>query len=298
MADEKSVDNLRYFDRGEFDKAVHTLEGILKGISIDGEINMKELNELDAWCYMNYRFVDRQPYKELIPYIEEAIKDNYLDAEEQENILWYCRNFRTNNMYYDVVTSDLQRLQGIMHGIMSDNIITAEEIENLNSWLTDNRHLKSVYPYDELCCLIAEVLEDGRIDETEEEHLKLFFTDHIIPARYGTIDRKEIADYKQRIAVSGICSDEPRIEIKDKKFCFTGKSAKAKRSDFIRIVEEHDGCYENKVTGDTDYLIIGDNGNPCWAYSCYGRKVEHAVALRKQGSDITIALENDFWNAV
>jgi hypothetical protein len=293
-----SGDNTKFSGRSEFDKAIHTLEGILIGISIDDKINIKELNELDAWCYMNYRFVDRQPYKELIPYISEAIKDNYLDSEEQDNILWYCRNFHTDNVFYDVVTSDLQRLQGIMHGILSDNSITTEEIENLKSWLTDNDHLKSIYPYDELSELIKVVLEDGKIDDVEEKQLKLFFSDHIIPARYGTIDQKEITDYKKRIAVSGICSEDPRIELDDKTFCFTGKSAKAKRSEFISIVEQLNGRYDNRVTGDTDYLIIGDNGNPCWAYSCYGRKVEHAVALCKQGAEITIALEEDFWNVV
>ncbi|MBI9108778.1 MAG: BRCT domain-containing protein [Spirochaetales bacterium] len=298
MTGQNSIDNMRFSGRGEFDKAIHTLEGILKGISIDDEINIQELNELDAWCYMNYRFVDRQPYKELIPYIAEAIKDNYLDSEEQENILWYCKNFQTDNVFYDLVTSDLQRLQGIMHGIMSDNNITEDEIKNLKNWLLDNNHLKSIYPYDELCELVNAVIEDGKIDEDEDELLKLFFTDHIIPARYGTIDRKEISDYKKRIVVSGICTEDPRIEFENKKFCFTGKSAKTRRSEFIRIVEKHKGKYDNKVSGNTDYLIIGDNGNPCWAYSCYGRKVEHAVAMRKEGVAITIALENDFWSAV
>jgi len=298
MTADRPLDKIRFSDRSEFDKAIHTLEGILIGISIDDKINIKELNELDAWCYMNYRFVDRQPYKELIPYISEAIKDNYLDSGEQENILWYCRNFHTSNIFYDVVTSDLQRLQGIMHGILSDNSITTEEIKNLNCWLIDNKHLKSIYPYDEVCELISAVLEDGKIDSDEQKQLRVFFSDHIIPARYGTIDRKDIIDYKKRIAVSGVCSEEPRIEFEYKNFCFTGKSAKAKRSEFIRIVEQHDGLYENRVSAKTDYLIIGDNGNPCWAYSCYGRKVEHAVALRKEGSDITITLEADFWKAV
>lgn len=33
---------------------------------------------------------------------------------------------------------------------------------------------------------------------------------------------------------------------------------------------------------------------PCWACSCYGRKVEQVVKLRKEGCRITINHENDF----
>lgn len=31
-----------------------------------------------------------------------------------------------------------------------------------------------------------------------------------------------------------------------------------------------------------------------WAFSCYGRKVEKAVQLRKDGSQVIIVHENDF----
>ncbi|GMA55471.1 hypothetical protein GCM10025857_68280 [Alicyclobacillus contaminans] len=52
------------------------------------------------------------------------------------------------------------------------------------------------------------------------------------------------------------------------------------------------------MTVDTDYLVVGDQGNPCWAFSCYGRKVEKAVKLRKQGRRILIIHEVDFWDAL
>ena len=48
----------------------------------------------------------------------------------------------------------------------------------------------------------------------------------------------------------------------------------------------------------TNYLIVGNAGNPCWAYACYGRKIEEAVALRKEGAQVTIVNETDFWDAV
>lgn len=35
--------------------------------------------------------------------------------------------------------------------------------------------------------------------------------------------------------------------------------------------------------------------NPCWAYACYGRKVEQAIGLRKAGSQLLLVHEADFW---
>ena len=58
------------------------------------------------------------------------------------------------------------------------------------------------------------------------------------------------------------------------------------------------GIFKDSVVKNTDFLIVGDEGNPCWAFSCYGRKVEKAIELRKSGSKIQIVHENDFWDCV
>ena len=47
-----------------------------------------------------------------------------------------------------------------------------------------------------------------------------------------------------------------------------------------------------------NYLVIGAEGNPCWSYACYGRKVEKAVELRRAGAQILLVHENDFHDAV
>ena len=47
-----------------------------------------------------------------------------------------------------------------------------------------------------------------------------------------------------------------------------------------------------------DYLIVGADGNPCWAFACYGRKIEKAMELRKAGARIALVHESDFHDAV
>lgn len=52
------------------------------------------------------------------------------------------------------------------------------------------------------------------------------------------------------------------------------------------------------VTAKLHYLVIGVEGNLCRAFACYGRNVEKAVALRRNGVRVVILHENDFHDTV
>lgn len=56
--------------------------------------------------------------------------------------------------------------------------------------------------------------------------------------------------------------------------------------------------YLDNVVHELDYLIIGADANRAWAYSCFGRKVEKAIELRKRGHKLLIVHEVDFWDAL
>lgn len=56
--------------------------------------------------------------------------------------------------------------------------------------------------------------------------------------------------------------------------------------------------FTNSVSRKVIYLVVGNNGNPCWMFFCYGRKVERAMQLRKEGYSIMVVHENDFWDEV
>ncbi|MBP7283870.1 MAG: BRCT domain-containing protein [Leptospiraceae bacterium] len=225
-----------------------------------------------------------------------AIEDKVLSSEEKKDIIWMCNKFKTKNIYYDIITSDIQILQGIFHGIMADGKVSTEEIKGLKSWAFENEHLKGTYPYDELCSLIITILKDGKVDENEEKILKVFFSEFIDIENSKNINLEEINKLKSQITIQGICSLDPEIIIEEKKFCFTGASKKAKRMEFKSIVEEKGGFFFDNIRKDIDYLIIGNAGNPCWAYTCYGRKVEEAKNLRQNGFPIQIVNEIDFWD--
>lgn len=291
----KEQEYRRFTGPREMDKAMHTLEGLLKGIASDKMIVDAELDALNGWIDEHIIFVDKHPFNELIPRFKEILSDKIIDHEEKEDILWLCSNLETDNHKYNDITSDIQRLQGFLGGIIADGEIKKSELDKLKDWMYDHEHLKTHWPYDEIFSLIVDILEDGKIDPQEHEMLLQFFDEFITYPGHRSIDGSTV---KERKLITGVCVVDPEIEFNNKIFCFTGKSAQASRVSILETVKSLGGISKSSVSSQVDYLIVGSDGNPAWAFACYGRKIEEAVKLREQGNNILIIHENDFWDAV
>ena len=277
------------------DKAIRTLDGIVRGVGLDGKVDARELGLLREWRREHAPLAARHPLNELLPVVEEALADGVLDDEEQQDILWLCERLSEGNEYFCAVTADMQSLQGMVAGIVADGIVKEIELRQLREWMNAHEHLKGCWPYDELDSLIMAVLPDGVIDANEHEALLAFFSN------FKKSDRHKIADMplvQHDALVFGVCAACPEIEFQGRMFCFTGKSERATRDTFIQTVANLGGRASRGMTRSVNYLIVGADGNPCWAYACYGRKVEAAVKLRKEGAPLLIVHENDFWDSV
>lgn len=293
LADYDSNAYMQHASRAAIDKTINTLKGIITGIAIDNKLNEKELAELHNWCHEHAALSFKHPYSELFDTIFNVIEDHVITLDEKDDLIWLCERLQGDGVYYDMVTSDMQELQGILHGIIADNVISKEELEGLQDWLADHEHLATTYPYDEIYGLIIGVLQDNVVTADEERMLKAFFTQFAEIPKNG---RVYTADEAKLITKQGICAVDPEIVFDEHVFCFTGKSAKATRVEIADTVEQAGGKYHDAVVKKTNYLIVGNEGNPCWAFSCYGRKVEKAIELRKKGEHIVIVNELDFWD--
>lgn len=298
LANYDSLNFRKFTKKSEIDKALHTFEGLIKGIAIDGIINKDEILELENWYQLHLHLIDTHPLSMLGLKLKAAVADGVLSLDEREDLLWVCNNYKSGSIYYELITRDIQTLHGILHGILADNRIDLLEIKKLDKWLIDNSHLIGNYPYDELCSLITVVLKDGKLDDEEIKQLKLFFSEFVDTRTSYNLNDYEIQELKNSINITGICSVCPEITFQDRLFCFTGVSSKASRIEIKTLIESIGGKFNNNVVKDTEYLIVGNEGNPCWAFSCYGRKVEQAVKLRKAGKKLLIIHENDFWDEI
>lgn len=282
----------------ELHKAINMLRGIVAGISSSGDVSQSEIEELANWCLLHTALKNRHPFSEIIPVIEKAISDNSIDDEERQNILWLCNNFADNSSYYNIVTSSIQFLHGLIHGIMADSEISDSEIQSLTSWIDTNDYLQGTYPFDELNSLLHAILEDGEISEDERNTL-LAFCSNIVDFRDSVnLNAPDFEELRKKYSVAGVCAYCPDISFDGKLFCFTGESYRATRAEMKAEVEALGGAMRPSVTTKTDYLIVGNAGNPCWAYACYGRKIEDAMNIRKDGGKVQIINETDFWDAV
>lgn len=285
---------MRFAGRARLDKALNSLTGLIEGIAIDGIVNDAELDFVRAWLREHNEFRHAHPFNELMPVVEAALADGVLTEEERLDILWLCEQMQSTEFYYQT-TAELQRLHGVLAGIASDQRITEQELRSLSDWMAEHDGLKGRWPFDEVESVIAAVLRDGRIDADEHQMLQHLFSEFV-----AITDNRTIVSPSITVSgtVVGLCAVCPEIVFSDKRFVFTGASNKTSRNDFDALVVRLGGFSSASVSGKTDYLIIGADGNPCWAYACYGRKVEAAVKFRKEGRPLLLVHENDFWDAV
>ena len=298
MAHYKEESEYREFTgRAEMQKAINSFLGILEGISIDHDVVSLEVQELKHWYNLYRDLIDHRPFCELLPAIDKALSDQVLTYDEVEDLRWLCKQVSSVD-YYNLVTSEIQMLHGLLHGLLADNALTDIEIIALQEWLHDHRDLKGTYPFDEIFSLLYAVMSDGIISNDERNTLKAFFSEFIDTRDSLCLNEVELVALRQEYNIHNICARDPVIELAGRTFCFTGKSSRGTRDSIAELVVSCGGIYNDKITRDTQYLIVGADGSPCWAFSCYGRKVEQAVHLRKKGSLLTIVNENDFWPAL
>jgi NAD-dependent DNA ligase len=276
------------------DKSLNSLIGLIEGITIDGQVNEAEINLLQRWLLEHIELRNIHPFNELIPVLEQALSDGFLDDEEREAIHWLCNKLLSTE-YYNEVTAGLQVLHGILGGIAADGKITSEELSGLSDWLSENDHLRTCYPYEEVDGLITSVLSKKSLGGEEHKVLQDFFSEFI-----SVLDDKTITKplMKKEGTVEGVCAICPEIVFQGSVFCFTGASSRYSRTEFERLVINLGGKAVSSVSNKLNYLVIGSEGNQCWSYACYGRKVESAVMLRKSGARLLIVHENDFHDAV
>lgn len=274
------------------EKDLQTLAGIINGIKSDDVISDTEYSEVVAWITQHREYEEKQPYKEIIAIVRHALADKVLTHEECQNIIWFCHQYINKTGYFNVITSGIQKLIGIVTGIALDNEINFKEIEYLDTWMEENDYLKNTYPYDELYNLITSIIQDKVITKEEHEALLGFckaFTGEITdPSNEALLSHLK----------TGFYQIDPSITLQEKTFCITGVSKKYKRRQIAEKIELFGGYVVDNVSSKLDYLVVCDEKNNCWAFTCYGRKIEEAIKHRKQGRELIIVHEYDLYDTL
>jgi NAD-dependent DNA ligase len=284
--------HLKFSNPSLVEKDLQTLVGIIKGIKSDSIINEVEHSEVLAWINAQKEYENKQPYKEVITIIRQALADNVFTHEESENIIWFCNQYINKTGYFDAITSGIQKMIGILKGISLDGEINLQELEYLDQWLEEHDFLKNSYPYDEVYNLTTSIIQDRVITKDEHDAL-LSFCKSFAGESGDSSNTTLISSLK-----TGFYQIDPTIAIQENTFCITGISKKYKRKEIAEKIELYGGYVVDNVSSKLKYLVVCNEKNSCWAFTCYGRKIEEAIKHRKQGSKLVIVHEFDLYDTL
>lgn len=185
--------------------------------------------------------------------------------------------------YRKIEDRQIDELIGMCKMAIGDGHIDAGEAKALLSWLENNREASDRWPANVLHNRIANILEDGIIDQDEEGEL----IDLLMQVTGQPVD-KALAQMSSTLP---LCKPFPEVTFADHNFCLTGKFFYGPRKHCEKAIEELGGQLASSPSGKTDYLVIGMIGSSDWIHSTHGRKIEAAVGLRESGKKIRIVSE-------
>jgi len=283
-------------------RTTERLKGLLIGISIDKKINDSEISNLYQWIMENEYLHYREPFKSTILLLNKILADGVITEDELNELYDWCQYYSGKcHIPEEYATRAIRMLHGAVHGIAIDGNVTDQEIINFKAWLEDYKTFKDIWPFCDFITLVDYILEDGKITAQERNIFYQFcseFTETIIPDAVIQDQIYQENWMKTNCAVfrpfTFYCNRDVSIDFKNNYFCFTGPARYGSRSKLNKIVISLGGIPKDNISSMVNYLVIGAQSSPCWAYSTYGRKIEAAIKLQKEGKDITIMHEDDF----
>lgn len=182
----------------------------------------------------------------------------------------------------------IELLLGMVTGIVADQQLHDMEIKFLASWLAENKYAASVWPGCVIAQRIQLVMEDGVITDEERSNL------------LETLQQMAVNDFSNTGSAAPEVlqlplQDDGHVDIRDQHICLTGEFIFGTRSACEKISQAAGALPTSTITKKVAYLIIGTNVSPHWAHTSYGRKIEQAIELQKNGHPIRIISERK-WN--
>lgn len=192
------------------------------------------------------------------------------------------KNDRKFKAHFSEDTIALQKLKEIIEDVISDNIVSQDEMLRLTNWIDEHEELSGNYPFDVIFESVMNIIEDGIIEEDELEEL--------------------LNTLKQLVSPVENAEHETITDLTDKHCALTGNFEFGSKSAVERFIEEKGGIIDSSVKKSTNYVIVGMYGSGDWSQGNYGTKVKKAMEFnekyRDKGVKIEIIQENNFFKEV
>ena len=189
------------------------------------------------------------------------------------------------------LTRSMQMLTGIVTGIVADGDLHDMEVQLLNTWLTANPAVTTVWPGSAIARHVREVLQDGVITADERTYL------------LAELQRLVGADFSDDGAVDPSVASLPYdvdavIDLRDVAICHTGEFLYGTRAACEQLTSKAGGLPVSTVTKKVAFLIVGTHVSPAWVNTSYGRKIMRAMELKEDGHPLFIVSEKRWLEAL
>lgn len=267
------------------DKSINTFLGFLEGVTIDGKINEKEIDAIIQW-HLSMPELGSSQFEMLFKVLSEITTKDGISNEEKGRFIEVLNLFKSTE-FYKKHTADIQRLHGLLAGLVCDSDLVLDELLCLNTWLKAHDHLEEDILYQEIFSALRPLRTKKTLTVTEINSIFKLITRYVDPENHGQL--KKCVD----------SNDNPdfykgQLTLEDAVYCFTGASTRFKKSEWKALVENNGAKFVDDMTLSVDYLVICNKGNSAWAHVSYGRKFEQAKKWQNEGNNIKIITEDDF----
>lgn len=267
------------------DKSVNTFIGFLEGVTIDGKINEREVDAIIEW-HKNMPELHSSQFEMLFKVLSEITTVDGISDEEKELFIKVLKLFKSTDFYKNH-TADVQRLHGVLAGLVCDSDLILDELVCLNIWLKDHDHLEEDILYQEVFGALRPLRTKKNLTTAEINSIFRLIARYVDPANHGQL-RKCVESMDNPDFYKG------QLKLEDTVYCFTGASTRFKKSEWKALVENNGAKFVDDMTLSVDYLVICNKGNSAWAHVSYGRKFEQAKKWQNEGNTIKIITEDDF----
>lgn len=188
-------------------------------------------------------------------------------------------------------TRKLQTLLGICSGLSADSVLNDKEISYLHAWLIDNKSIIDVWPANVIYKRIETIKKDGVITDDERSNLIALLQE----ISGNTFSSTGAVTHE----VAGIeYETDPDIVFTNTLYCFTGEFIFGTRAKCERTILNLGAMAVSNVSGNLDYLVVGSRISENWINTSYGRKIEKAIQLKTNGSNLAIISEKQWIDAI
>ncbi len=176
----------------------------------------------------------------------------------------------------------INEILGLLKGMLADGVVTNDEVRALECWFFANPDALSVWPANVLAERLRRIFEDHVI--TDDERLAL------AELMRATVGEEQAVSANP---VTDLPFDEPPppLIFQDHTYVFTGEFVYGTRKECQAAVVARGGRVASSPTRSVNVLVVGCNGNTDWAHTSFGRKIEAAMRLRREGLPIAIVEE-------